>query len=354
MVRSVLRLGKRICIFLFILTFLILLQNSIALAVAPRSKNTAPITATSNESKSTWISTVLNNVDTEFTLTTGLRTDELDWSIAGNGINVLSELSWNDVESYQITIANRTRFKNNIYCRGAFNYAWIQDGTIRDSDYGQNDRTAEWSRSISESTGDEAWDISAGGGYAFFLLKDRLTLSPLLGLSYHKQNLRIKNGTQMLSGVNPFGGSNPPPVGPLSSQLNSSYFARWFGPWIGCDLSYKPKMQAPIYHSMEFRLSLELHWADYHGEGNWNLRSDLRHPISFEHDTTGFGIAISGQWLINLSEHWDLTFTASEQDWSTDSGTDRKFLAGGGTSVTRLNEVNWSSISIMVGTAYHF
>jgi hypothetical protein len=339
---------------LFILTFLTLPQNSFALAATPLTKETAPNTTTSDESKSSGSSTVLNNVDTEFTLTTGFRTDDLDWSIAGNGVNVLSELSWSDVESYQITIANRTRFNNNIYCRGAFSYAWIQDGTIRDSDYGLDNRGAEWSRSISESTGDEAWDISAGGGYSFYFMKDRLTLSPLLGLSYHKQNLRIQKGTQTLSGVNPFGGSNPPPVGPLSSQLNSSYFARWFGPWIGCDLSYKPKMRAPIYHSMEFRLSLELHWADYYGEGNWNLRSDLQHPKSFEHETDGIGIAVSGQWMIEITEHWDLTFTASQQDWSTDSGTDRKFLAGSGVSVTRLNEVNWSSFSIMVGTTYQF
>lgn len=322
--------------------------------MTPLPKETTPITAPSNEGKSTWRSTVLNNVDTEFTLTTGFRTDDLDWSIGGNSVNVLSELSWTDVESFQITIANRTQFKNNIYFRGAFSYAWIQDGTIRDSDYGQDNRAAEWSRSISESTGDEAWDISAGGGYSFFLMKDRLTLSPLLGLSYHKQNLRIQNGTQSLSGVNPFGGSDPPPVGPLSNRLDSSYFARWFGPWIGCDLSYKPKMRTPIYHSMEFRLSLELHWADYYGEGNWNLRSDLQHPKSFDHKADGFGIAVSGQWMINLTEHWDLTLTASEQDWSTDSGTDCKFLSGGGASVTRLNEVNWSSFCIMVGTTYQF
>jgi hypothetical protein len=352
---SAMRLGKGTCIFFVIFTFLTFLQNSIALAVTPPPKETTPISAASNEGKSTWSSTVQNNVDIEFTLTAGIRTDDLDWSIAGNGVNVLSELSWTDVESYQITIANRTRLKNNIYSRGAFSYAWIQDGTVRDSDYGQDNLTAEWSRSISETTNDEAWDLSAGVGYSFFFMKDRITLSPLLGLSYHKQNLRIKNGNQTLSGVNPFViGSNPPSVGPLSSRLNSTYLARWFGPWIGCDLSYKPKMRAPIHHGMEFRLSLEFHWADYDGEGNWNLRSDLQHPKSFEHDTNGFGIAVSSQCMISLAEHWDLTFTASQQDWSTDSGTDRKYLSGGGTSATKLNEVNWSSFSFMVGTTYQF
>lgn len=293
-------------------------------------------------------------VEADLTLTTGIRKDELEWSIAGNGIDLLSELSWSDVDSYQVSVAGHAQFQHNVYFRGQFNYAWVIDGSVRDSDYGQDGQRAEWSRSISESTGDQLWDFTMGGGYAFFFLHKRLIVSPLLGVSYHKQNLRIQNGAQVLSETNPFGGSNPPGVGPLSSQLNSSYFARWAGPWIGCDLRYTPKMDPPIHHSMEFRFSMELHWADYYGEGNWNLRGDLAHPKSFEHEADGFGISLTGQWLINMGNQWDITFTASHQEWSTDRGVDRKFLSSGGSSTTKLNGVEWDSTSFMVGAAYHF
>lgn len=292
--------------------------------------------------------------ETEFSLTSGLRKDELEWSIAGNGINVLSELSWSDVESYQVAIGNLTRLKNNVRIRGQFNYAVIMDGKVRDSDYGSNGAADEWSRSISETDGDQLWDITAGGGYTFFFSGNRLAVSPMLGISYHKQNLRIQNGRQVVSEPNPFGGSNPPPVGPLSSQLDSSYCTRWVGPWIGCDLHYKPKMHPPVHHSMEFRFTMELHWADYYGEGNWNLRGDLQNPKSFEHEANGFGINITAQWLIHMADQWDITLTASHQDWSTGSGTDRKFLASGGISTTRLNEVHWQSTSYMMGVVHRF
>ncbi len=299
--------------------------------------------------------------ETEFTVTAGMRSDDLDWSIGrsstGGKPNVLSELSWSDVDSRQVTLTNRSRLQRHIYLRGSLNYAWIHDGNVRDSDYGEDNRTGEWSRSMSETNGDEMWDLSVGGGYAFMLLNDRLLIAPLFGLSYHKQNLRITNGTQIISDDNPFSSSsqdNPPPVGPLSSQLNSTYFARWMGPWIGCDLSYRPTGGSPRIPPMVFNLSVELHWADYYGEGNWNLRSDLAHPKSFEHHADGYGLCISGEWRVNLALHWDLTFSANFQHWSTNSGTDRKLWSAGGVSTTRMNGVDWDSSSFMVGAAYYF
>ena len=301
-----------------------------------------------------WLKNLFADAQVELSLSTGIRTDDLDWSIAGNGINVLSELEWSDVDSYQVTLAGGIQFKNNVYIRGSFNYAWIDDGSVRDSDYGMDNGGGEWSRSISETSDDELWDLSGGAGYSFYFFQDRFTVTPLIGLSYHEQNLRIQNGNQVVSGVNPFGGSNPPAVGPLSSQLNSTYFANWFGPWVGVDLRYRPKMRPQVRHAMELRLSIELHWVEYEGVGNWNLRSVFRHPKSFEHEADGFGVSVTAQWLVNLADHWDLTVTASHQDWSTDSGTDRKFLAAGGTTTTRLNEVNWESTSFMVGAVYRF
>lgn len=353
MERSAWRTGQQYCIIL-ICMLIILFGSSIAFGkmlntTEPLKNEIAiPDSGKSSLNKST------KALETEFTLATGIRSDDLKWSIAGNGIDVLSELAWSDVDSYQISMANHTQFKNNIYFRAQFDYALIQDGSLRDSDYGRNGRTLEWSRSISETTGDENWDFSTGGGYSFFFWQDRLTVSPLLGISVHKQNLRIQNGTQVLSETNPFGRPNPPDVGPLYGQLNSSYFTRWWGPWVGCDLQYKPKMRSSAHHAMEFRFSMELCWADYDAEGNWNLRGDLDHPKSFEHEADGFGISITAQWLMNLDAHWDITITASHQDWSTDSGIDRKFLASGGNSTTRLNEVEWESTSYMVGARYRF
>ena len=292
------------------------------------------------------------DMEFEFSLTGGPRKDELEWSIAGSAAgtnpNVLSELEWSSVDSYQITLANRNRFLRHFYCRWAFDFAWVQDGTVRDSDYDGDNHTSEWSRSISESTGDEMWDFSTGFGYAFVLYHGRMMVAPLLGYSISKQNLRIRNGNQVVSA-----GSPAPPIGPLSSQLNSTYFARWMGPWIGCDLLYRKERRHPRDLAMQFGLSAELHYADYDGEGNWNLRTDLGDP-SFEHDADGYGICISGEWLLALTPHWNLNLAAGYQYWDTGTGTDTKFLADGGTAVTLLNGVTWSSSSFMIGASYHF
>ncbi len=342
-----------ICVYSFLI-YLIFFDIGTAIAKNTQSPNPLEKPSIAIIADKSTLTKSTPDFKTDLTLTAGLRRDDLEWSIAGNGINVLSELSWSDVESYQISLHSRTQLEDRVYLRAHINYAWVIDGTIRDSDYGQNGEAAEWSRSISESTGDELWDITAGGGYSFFFLQKRLTVSPLLGISFHKQNLRIQNGRQVISETNPFGGSNPPGIGPLSDQLDSSYFARWTGPWLGCDLSYEPNTKLFRDHTMEFRFSFELHWAQYFGEGNWNLRGDLAHPRSFDHRADGFGISLTGQWLINMRDQWDIALTASHQDWSTESGEDRKFLASGGTASTRLNGVDWSSTSFMVGAVYHF
>lgn len=337
-------------ILLIVLPFIVC-GAAFAAEPAPTESTHIAVPAAPGESKKAF--GFSRDMEIEFSMSIGPRRDNLDWSIAGSPAgtnpNVLSELEWSSVDSYQVTLANRTRFLRRFYCRTVFNYAWIQDGTVRDSDYDGDNGTLEWSRSISESTGDEVWDFSTGIGYAFLLSRDRLLLAPLLGFSYSKQNLRIKKGNQVISTRSP-----APAVGPLSSQLNSTYFARWMGPWIGCDLLYRVGKRNSDNLSMQFGLSAELHYADYYGEGNWNLRSDLSHPKSFDHDAEGYGICISGEWMLPVTRYWNVNLTATYQYWDTGTGTDCKFLTDGSNAVTLLNGVTWTSSSFMVGTSYHF
>jgi Protochlamydia outer membrane protein len=347
------RWGVR-CSFFLVGLFILGFGTSPAQAtVQPQNPGQAQAVGTASPFSSSSIKKTFGILETEFSLGVGMRKDDLSWSIAGTSAgsnpNVLSELEWSAVESRQVKLANRSLFHHRIYARGALDYAWVQDGSLRDSDYDGDNHAQEWSRSISASNGDELWDVSGGAGYAFVWKNDRLLVAPLLGVSYHRQNLRITDGAQVVSGRPP-----APAVGALSNKLNSTYFARWVGPWMGCDLRYKTPMRGPDLLSMTFGLSVELHYADYYGEGNWNLRSDLAHPKSFEHEAKGYGICLTGQWLIALTDHWDWLFTVNIQHWSTDSGTDRKFVKDGGTVTTRLNGVDWDSSSFTLGVAYHF
>jgi len=62
-------------------------------------------------------------LETDFTLSTCYRVDELDWNIAGdingNNPNVLSELAWDDVESYQLKFQGSLVWPNIIALRGS-------------------------------------------------------------------------------------------------------------------------------------------------------------------------------------------------------------------------------------------
>ena len=42
------------------------------------------------------------------------------------------------------------------------------------------------------------------------------------------------------------------------------------------------------------------------------------------------------------------------QDWSTDNGTGKVFFADGTTAKTQLNEVNWTSYTLMMGLSLRF
>jgi hypothetical protein len=292
-------------------------------------------------------------------LAAGLRFDDFDWNIAGNTAgsnpNILSELAWSDIQSQQLSLGGKAQVGEHFYGRGHVNYAWIESGTVRDSDYGADDRTQEWSRSICESNDEALWDVVLGGGYPLGFDQGRWLLAPMLGGSLHKQNLRITNGYQVLSAAPPAGYQDPPPIGPLNSQLDSLYEAFWMSLWSGIDVRYRLAAKADEQPPMEWGLSLAYHfWADYQAEANWNLREDLAHPVSFEHDTGGSGISLQAEWLIRITCHLNVNLNWNYGRWQTDAGTVTVHFANGGEQFTRLNGVHWQSQSIMVGLAFRF
>jgi hypothetical protein len=286
------------------------------------------------------------DIDTLLEMNTGYRLDDLDWNIAGNvdgtNPNIFSELTWSDLEIFQVKAGMRTAVNHALYVRASLAYGWILDGENQDSDYGADNRTQEYSRSHNKADDGDVWDAALGLGYQFNLLSDRLRVIPLAGYAYSEQNLRLTDGVQTLS--------LPPatqPPGPIES-LDSSYETQWTGPWLGLDVWFQASQKIMLFGSFEY------HWADYEAAADWNLRPDLARPRSFEHDAEASGIVVtlSGEYV--LKGPWSLSLTANYQQWSTDAGTDRLYLADGTISDTRLNEVNWESYALLVGITYRF
>ncbi len=291
----------------------------------------------------------------ELTVDAGLRNDHLDWNIAGTSAgtnpNILSELTWDDVQTYQFRLRGglNLAMEDNpwfgLYLRGQIGYGRIYSGQNQDSDYDGDNRTQEFSRSNNAADQGDVLDLSFGVGPKFSFLNERLALIPLVGYSYHAQNLKLMDGFQTILAP----GHIPPvpPVGPFAG-LDSSYDTEWWGPWLGLELRYSTGER------LIFKGLTEYHRADFSAEANWNLRQDFAHPVSFEHGADGDGWVHEIGLEFLLRDQWSLSLSGTVQRWQTDAGYDLVFFADGTRQVTRLNRVNWNSTSIQVGLAYDF
>ncbi len=285
------------------------------------------------------ISFSISSIDADITFNHGYRIDRLNWNIAGNGVNILSELKWNNLQIYETELKTSLLIDNGIYLRLAIGFGWILAGENQDSDYDGSNRSAEYSRSNNQADKGYVFDVSIGGGYQFELIIKKLYLTPLFGFAYYSQYLRMTDGSQTIASS-----GRTPDLGTFDG-LNSSYNAHWFSLWLGFDSVYK----AGVF---TFLLGFEAHAVYYYAEANWNLRDDLKHPLSYIHYAPGIGIDSFLRISISIAENCFLNLDYHFRYYHTFAGSDKTFMADGGIYTTRLNEVNWWSNKIMLGISY--
>jgi len=281
----------------------------------------------------------------------GYRQDDLDWNIAGdldgNNPNVLSELKWRDLLIHEFHLGVRAKLKRAFYLKGSINYGVIHDGDNQDSDYVADNREEEFSRSDNDAGQGNTVDCLLGVGYRFKLISESFSVIPLVGYSYHRQHLKMEDGYQSVTWA---GG---PPLGSFD-DLDSSYKAEWDGPWIGFEMILETERFTTRLPPISFYAALEYHWADYYAKADWNLREDFDHPKSFEHETDGTGVVASLGVCLRLGDKWSIKLGYETEEWSTEEGVDRLFLANDTIVKTRLNEVNWHSDVIQFGCSVRF
>jgi hypothetical protein len=287
-----------------------------------------------------------------FCLSAGYRVDNLSWNIAGNSQgedpNVLSELSWSGVTSFSLKLLNRTVIRDWVYLRGQLDFGLVVSGDNQDSDYNGDDRTQEFSRSVNGVDGNGVWDGALGVGPRFRFLESTVILCPLLGYAIAGQDFDIVDGYQVLA--------TPPlnrSTGPIDG-LDSRYQTRWHGPWIGMDLLLSMPFEKGPLGCLEVLFTGEYHWVDYSADANWNLRSDLQHPVSFSHDAEGSGMVVGATIGMHTRKRWGLTAGMQMREMATDPGLDRVYHADGHISETRLNEVRWRAFIVEAGLSYQF
>lgn len=290
-----------------------------------------------------WVEQIDERVSTdkpfEFLLEAGSRKDHLDWNIAGGSVNILSELKWENLKIAQLSAAARLNIDADWSLRGKLAYGRVNSGSNQDSDYDGNNRTLEFSRSNNKGGG-EVRDGSIGLGRTLRLLNyadgNFLSVTPLVGLSIHQQNLTMTEGFQTLPATGSFPG------------LDSSYDAKWQGPWVGMD--------ALLDSGGDWSLTAtgEYHWADYSAHANWNLRPDFSHPVSFVHTAKGQGLLLAAGATYLVSKDWKVGFSVEAQQWNTGAGIDQTFISDGSVGYSLLNGVNWESTAINLGVHYRF
>ena len=274
-----------------------------------------------------------------FSVGTGQRKDNLSWSIASNTVNVISELKWENLSISQLQSTGEFNLKNDRWLRVKLGYGVINSGTNQDSDYSGNNRTQEFSRSNSKAGGD-VLEASIGIGKKLRLRElsagKTIYVMPSVGLSIHQQNLIITDGTQAI-----------PPLGPFPG-LASSYDSQWVGPWLGAEVLLETERGWVMMANAEY------HLVGYTAKANWNLRTELAHPVSMRHTAAGEGIVLSLGASYLVGKNWKINFTLEQHQWTTRAGRAQVYFADGTVSYGRLNAVNWDSTSYNFGIVRHF
>lgn len=291
-------------------------------------------------------------VQIDFGLDTAYREDSLNWNIASEITgtatpNIASELRWNKLKILQTKLHFNLEY-SRVVLYSSVAAGTIIDGNNEDVDYAGNNRAQEWSRSHNDAGAGDTGDLSAGLGYHFIIPSAQLSIVPLAGYAYHRQNLHMRNGVQTVSRAATIDGTVvvAQPLGPITG-LDSTYDASWNGPWLGLDINWQ-------YSRWQVKLLSRYEWLNYRGEANWNLRSDLQHPLSFVQLASGSGWRLGSKVDYAVTDAWRVGLSACISRYSTHNGTDTQIDINGATGVTRLNEVRWDSAAIGLTVAYRY
>ncbi len=295
---------------------------------------------------------------------TGYRVDNANWNVAGDiaGQNPtkLSELAFEGVTMAEIggegEYTHRDGSVKGVHVEGSVYYAKGLSGETRDSDYQNAPPTTtngapattpataggltEISRSTSSNDDSDAMGYKIGGGYEIRMdSSDNQTksyLTPIVGYSSQTTNYNMKNGVQVVPQTGAFQG------------LDSNYEMQWSGPFAGLKGGFKSGS-----HLLDFRG--ELHYANFEGTGEWNLRTSFNQPVSFINSGNGMGFELGGNYNYLFTDSgWGLFGGIKYRSFSLEDGIDTVIFSNGSTSSQKLNEVSWSSQLYRFGARYSF
>ena len=195
----------------------------------------------------------LCNGNIDIDVQSGWREDSFNYNTRGvDGTpNVAEERKYKNLRSFD-TFGRIDYEWCNILLRGYGNYGAIYAGSSRNKTWAGDDRTSLTDDIKAESDRGEVFDYGVAIGYRLPMCycDQHFVFTPLLGWSQHEQHLRQIHGQDV------FGAG----AGPLG-EMHNSYQTRWYGPWLGYNLSYSLPCNFTLKHMFEW------HWARFRADG---------------------------------------------------------------------------------------
>jgi hypothetical protein len=173
-------------------------------------------------------------------------------------------------------------------------------------------------------------------GVHFLPLGADLRLTPLAGYITQRLELTQTDGVQVVPDTGPYPG------------LDSSTTTHWHGPLVGLDVVWR---MAPAW---TITASGRYGWMDFSGVTDWNLRTDLEHPVSLEQqgDARMARVGVALGWAVDA--RWSCHLRGDYEYWHTTSGTDRVRVVGGTDDDASLREFQIKALTITLGTGWRF
>jgi len=284
-------------------------------------------------------------------VSSGYRQDKLRWSISGedNDPNILSELKWKNLQIMQIGAYGSYTSCRNYVVRASGDYGYIYHGDHTDTDYFESGREFPFSKSTGKAGKGSVYDLDGGVGYRVTSSCKRFVATPLVGYSFHGQNLHMYDGESEFFIIPTSTGNITLPESPIPG-LDSSYRTRWYGPWLGIDFSAKVEQCAYVFGGFEW------HFVNFRADGHWNLRKDLG---PFYHRANGFGYVatLGANW--EIWDHWSIGVVSNYRNFRSRSGHEHGTIKVPGALKplefeAKFNGVRWYSWSASAVVAYRF
>lgn len=260
-----------------------------------------------------------------FDIGAGHRRDHFNWDtfVPSSPQRKIQE-QW-DRLSISVIEANGAIYYEETFLLADFNYGWVCRGNHRFKNIDLP--TKHTLQSFTSKTKGDVWDFSAGIGYQFNFCKCRYILAPVLGFSYHQQELKNHHYHDLFL--------DSPLVG------RSRFTYHFCGPFVGLIFAHQWNADWQLY------LDYRFHWIRFRANVHQDIGFIIKNHRTKSHleneVTLGTNYIFCENWLAGFKVNYRNLNTTKKHGHSDHS--DGKI---------RLGNLRWESLTITLDLGYSF